>query len=141
MKTHQIIIALAAFAAIGLCPTIATSAEPTPEEVKEYQAKLFKRIDHDGDGKVTEKEFVVAILYAVFTEEAGKDGKLTKDEYFTNSTEKTAKEEWALMDPEGTGEITFEDVFKNTLALDDLKKKFKKLDKNGRGFVTMDDVN
>lgn len=132
---------LVCVAILGLSAATATAKDPTSADAKEYQRKLFKQLDEDGDGKITEKEFIVTVLYAVFAEEAGKDGKLTKKEYFENSTENTAKAEWALMDPNGKGEIEFKDVFKNTIAINDLKKEFRKADKKGRGFITLKEIN
>lgn len=138
MKNNLTIIpSLICVAILGLSASTATAKDPTTSEVKEYQRKLFKQMDENSDGKVTEKEFVVMVLYAVFIEESGKDGTLSKKEYFKNSTEKTAKQEWALMDPEGKGSIKFKDVFKNTIAINDLKKEFRKLDKKGLGFFTL----
>jgi Ca2+-binding EF-hand superfamily protein len=45
------------------------------------------------------------------------------------------------MDPNGKGEIVFKDVFKNTIAINDLKKEFRKADKKGRGFITLKEIN
>ena len=115
----------------------------TPEEKQAYQRELFKRVDHDKDGKVTEKEFVVAVLYDVFaTEDKDGDGKVTKEQALAAATvsKERAEEEYAIMDQEGKGYLVFGDLFRSKTALDDLRKDWKKLDKKGKGHITLEDL-
>ena len=115
--------------------------QPTAAEVTAYQKKLFKRLDQDRNKRLTEKEFVVAVLYEDFSnQDANKDGRLTKAEFLKNAPKLTGAKEWKMMDPDGKGSIAFSDVFKNRIAVDEMKKSFKKLDKKGRGYVTLEEV-
>ena len=123
-------------------PSVLAKSKPTAEEIAAYQEKLFKQMDEDGDGKLTRREFVVIALYAVF-EDQGPDRKgcLSKKKFIKTFKEETdAETEWAMMDTDKDGYITFEDVFKNKTAIRDMEAEFKKLDKSGRGYVTLADV-
>ena len=44
------------------------------------------------------------------------------------------------MDPNGLGYITLADYLKDTIAVKEMKKDFKKLDKSGKGYITMADL-
>jgi len=115
--------------------------QPSAAEVKAYQKKLFKQLDQDRNKKLTEKEFVVAVLYDDFNnQDSNRDGRLSKAEFLKNAPKRSGSKEWKMMDPSGKGTIGFEDVFKNRIAVDEMKKKFTELDRAGKGYVTLDEV-
>jgi Ca2+-binding EF-hand superfamily protein len=115
--------------------------QPTAAEVQAYQKKLFKQLDQDKNKKLTEKEFVVAVLYDDFNNmDKDKNGRLTKAEFLKGAPKRTGAKEWKMMDPDGKGAIVFADVFKNRTAVKEMKQKFKELDKKGKGYVTLAEV-
>lgn len=128
------------FAFTFLIAAPAFSAEkPSPAQAAEYQSKLFKYLDVDGDGKLTRKEFVVVALYDVFVRQGlDKSGKLTKAKFIKTFQEKTdAETEWAMMDTDNDGVIEFKDVFKNKNAVAEMDAAFRKIDTQNRGYVTL----
>ena len=117
-------------------------AKPTPEEVADYQRKLFAYLDADSDGKMTRKEFVVVALYDVFTkQDKDSDGRLTRKEFIDTFREETdAEAEWAMMDTDRDGVILFRDVFRNKNAVSEMEAEFKTIDTLKRGYVTLAQV-
>ncbi|HEY5895624.1 MAG TPA: hypothetical protein VIT91_20580 [Chthoniobacterales bacterium] len=111
----------------------------------ETQKALFATADWNKDGKVTEREFVLTALYSLFNGcKKAENGKLTKAEYMAAIAgcpeAKNEEAEWAVMDVEGRGYITFKDVLRNKRAIEEMKAKFKQLDKGGKGFIAMADL-
>ena len=121
----------------------AASKPPTPEEQEAYQRELFKKLDHNNDSKVTEKEFVVVILHEVFVaEDKNGDGKVTKEQALAAATgsREQAEKEYAMMDTEGKGYIVFKDLFRNKPAIEELRAEWKKVDKKNKGYITLSDL-
>ena len=137
-KTTLCLLALAAL-------TFGSGTLLRAEGKQAEQKKMFDLMDGKKDGKVTEKDFVIFVLYQVFhAYDVNQDGRLTKAEFLTGSANtpegKNAEAEWAMMDTNGDGVITFEDALKNKNAVAEMQAEFKKLDKTGKGYVTIDDV-
>jgi len=49
------------------------------------------------------------------------------------------KAEWAAMS-RGANEITFKQSLRNKVAIKEMQGHFRKVDKAGRGYITMDDL-
>lgn len=118
------------------------ASEPSPEEVADYQKKLFHYMDEDSDGKLTRKEFVVIALYTCFEDQKpDRKGRLSKEQFIKTFNEETdAEAEWTMMDTDKDGFITFEDVFKNKTAVREMETEFRKIDIKGKGYVTLQEV-
>jgi Ca2+-binding EF-hand superfamily protein len=127
---------------LASCLTPLTAVARTRAETQKW---IFELADWNRDGKVTEKEFVITALYAAFAGCAKRDNnKLTKQEYLKAIAgcpeARNAEVEWAMMDVEGRGYITFEDVLRNRIAVEEMQAKFKALDRSGKGFITLADL-
>jgi Ca2+-binding EF-hand superfamily protein len=86
----------------------------TPEQVKEYK-RIFKKVDENGDGK------------------------LTLEEYATNSRfrdEKKVRGIFNAADRDGDGIVTEEDHVENRIITEQAKEIFREMDENGDGIVT-----
>jgi Ca2+-binding EF-hand superfamily protein len=116
----------------------------TTAEKRALQIQLFKDADLNHDGKVTAQEFADFVLTLVFnTYDANNTGKLSRTEYVAlvkGPETATTDAEWIIMDPKGLGYITLADYLKDSIAVNQMKKDFKKLDKSGKGYVTMADL-
>jgi Ca2+-binding EF-hand superfamily protein len=134
------LLTLAVLLAPSLAPLHAAASSKA-----DRQKRIFQLADCNKDGKVTEKEFVMTALYGVF---AGckkyERGTVTKEAYLKAIAgcpeAKNAEAEWAMMDVEGRGYITFEDFLRNKPAVKEMQAKFRTLDKSGKGFITMADL-
>lgn len=122
---------------------LSSSLLAAPPSAAEYQKDLFKAIDLNNDGKVTEREFVIAVLYDTFASHADKNGRVSRKDYFKwvkQHPEIDGEKEYALMDPKNKGYIIFADVLRNTIAIEDMETEFRKLDKKRKGYITMKDL-
>ena len=113
---------LAAGAAlIGILPAHADKVI-SPEQHEQYQKKLFALLDDNNDGKVSEREFAVVVLWDDFKRyDADSDGKVSKAEYMRLTDDKDLYSE---LDPEGKGHITFKDCFGSKTVIKELHKKW-----------------
>jgi hypothetical protein len=128
-KMKSAVLALLAASVAG----VASAAEPvTPKAKETHQRALFARLDANDDGKVTEREYAVVILWDEFVRyDADKNGKITKAEY---EAREKAKNIWDDLDPKGKGYITFKDCFKSKEVIDDLRTEWRSLtSKLGKG--------
>jgi hypothetical protein len=139
MKSILITLVATAFAV-----PLSAAEEASPEAQEAYQRKLFAHLDSNSDGKVTEREFAVAVLWEEFLRfDTNQDGKITKAEYV--ALEKS-KDIWVELDPSGSGAVTFKDCFDSKTVIDDLRAEWKALTsklRKGRGDVrhfTLDDL-
>ena len=140
---RTILIAAATAVALIITPLSAISADKS--ENAAFQKEFFKTLDANNDGKVTEKDFVIFVLYQVFHAfDTDNNERLTKAEFLKGSAKtpegKNAAAEWAMMDTDGNGVVTFKDSLKNKNAIDEMRTEFKKLDKTGKGYITLQDV-
>ena len=140
---RTILIAAATAVALIITPLSAISADKSKNAA--FQKEFFKTLDANNDGKVTEKDFVIFVLYQVFHAfDTDNNERLTQAEFLKGSAKtpegKNAAAEWAMMDTDGNGVITFKDSLKNKNAIDEMRTEFKKLDKTGKGYVTLQDV-
>ena len=113
--------------ALACAGSLATAADglPSPEKQENYQKKLFALLDGNDDGKVTEKEFAVAVLWDDFQRfDADDDGKVSKAEFMRMAEDKSIYDE---LDPDGKGHITFKDCFGSKTVVEDLHKKWLEL--------------
>ena len=132
-------------AAGALALPLAVDAErPGKEDQEKYQRELFARIDADSDGKVTEREFGVAVLWDDFRRyDANGDGKVSKAEY---DAQEKSEDIWSELDAEGKGYVTFKDCLKSAkvrAALhDDWKRLTSKLGKGDKAvpYITIEDL-
>lgn len=142
MKQKQTPILAGLCAAALLIPAATAADKPTPQQVAEYQKKLFQQVDADADGKLTQKEFVVAALYDIYIrQDLDRSGKLSKAEFVKSFKEDTDVEaEWAMMDADKDGVIEFKDIFKNKNAVSEAEAGFREIDRKKRGYVTLAEV-
>lgn len=54
-----------------------------------------------------------------------KNGRLSKAEFLKGAPARTGAKEWKMMDPDGSGSVVFRAVFKNRIAMKEMKKEFK----------------
>ena len=149
MNKKSILCIAVSAAFLGGLSMPAGAADPaanatTVAEKRERQIQLFKDADLNHDGKVTAQEFADFVLTLVFnTYDANNTGKLSRTEYVAlvkGPETATTDAEWIIMDPKGLGYITLADYLKDSIAVNQMKKDFKKLDKSGKGYVTMADL-
>ncbi len=106
------------------------------------QQKVFNALDANGDGRVTEKEFVITGLHEIFKSfDLDGNGKVSRKEFMkaTKGHKIDHKAEWAAMS-RGADEISFKDSLRNKVAVAEMRQHFRKVDKRGRGYVTMRDL-
>lgn len=86
----------------------------TPNQINEFK-RIFKRLDADGNGKVTLQEYINRSRW--------KDE--TKAKAIFNATDRN-----------GDGVITREEYIENRTITEDAKKIFSEIDKNSNGILT-----
>ena len=100
--------------------------------------QIFRRLDADGDGSLTEAEYVAGSRFAAETarrifhaSDADGDGKVTEAEYIDNRlvTDK-AKEVFAWIDADGDGAMTRQEIAAR------IDRVFKEMDADADGRVT-----
>ena len=112
----------------------------TPAEKAAHHEKLFAAADTDGVGRVSEQEFVDFELRRRFEKaDVNKDGRLSKAEFLASvksgSEHRNAKAEWKIING-GKGYVTIEDESHDEPLVKELHAEFRKLDKNGQGYLT-----
>ncbi len=137
MKKNLLLSGLVMLVLAGFRTTLI--ADPATAET---QRKTFEAGDANHDGRMTEREFAVLVLRRQFNNaDTNRDGKVTKAEYLANMSgtadAATIEREWKAMDPEGKGYIMPADMMRDSIATNDLRQQFKKLDKTGKGFITL----
>lgn len=143
MKKNFLFSVMLALVVTSLATTLAADPAPaTAAERTANQRRLFAEADANHDGRVTEREFAVSVLQRQFSNADGnKDGKVTKAEYLANmagtADSAAIEREWKAMDPEGKGHIAVANMVRDPIAMKDLRAQFKKLDKDGHGYVTL----
>ncbi len=105
-----------------------------------YQKKLFNLMDANDDGKVTETEFALGVLWGDFQKcDTNNDGKISQAEY--NAYPDTSFAFYQLR-PRGKDHFTFEDLTTNKHMIRYMHREWKLLlselgvDKNAR-HITM----
>ena len=118
------------------------SGNLTPAERAAYQKKLFDLADEKKDGKVTEKEFVIFLMYTMFTDYSKGDKTLTREQFMKADPGTEAKNaaEWKMMDAKGKGFVTFREALRNKPAIEEMQAEFRKLDKSSKGYITVKDL-
>jgi hypothetical protein len=140
----KIILPLAITASLAALAIAAPDkGKPSLENQEAYQKELFKRIDANSDGKVTEREFAVMVLWDEFKKaDTDSDGKVTKAEYAAIKDKK--KDLWSKLDTKGKGHVTFEDCCKNPTIVaglkDDWNELLSELGKKGVKHLTLADL-
>lgn len=119
----------------------ASSPVVLPGRPVAHDRQAFEVIDVDKDGRVTKDEYMKYELRRRFeAADVNKDGKVSKEEYLASiKNEPRARhgeDEWKLLNS-GKDSITIDDLMHNDLAAKEVSAEFKKLDRAGRGYVTM----
>ena len=113
----------------------------TPDQISEFK-RIFKRLDADGDGKVTLQEYInrskfkdKAKVRAIFHATARNgDGVMTEEEYIENRTiTNEAKEIFNKIDKNRDGILTEQEFVENSIIADkDLARQiFRDMDVDG----------
>lgn len=118
------------------------SEQATNQKREALQRKIFAGFDQDKNGRLSEKEFVDVIIANLFKDfDTNKNGKITRKEFFAYAIDqKQAKKEYPMMDTEGKGYISLQNVYRNKPLIQRLKQEFRKLDSQSKGYVTLADL-
>ena len=139
-------IKLGMVAAVGAAVSLASACAEdvvTPEQHAKYQKKLFALIDSDDDGKVTEKEFAIIVLWDEFRRyDADGDSKVSKAEFMQSAVDKSL---YGELDRDGKGHITFEDCLGSKTIVKSLHDEWLSLlkqtgNKPAQKFLTLADL-
>ena len=133
------LVSLSTFSASAVEVSADTEGKKPPDPDAGYK-RIFKRLDADGDGAVTEKEYVERSRWqdknkarAIWrASDANGDGKVTEAEYCRNRrvTDK-AKEVFAWLDANRDGKVT------EAEAVGRAKRIFAEMDRDGDGQATI----
>lgn len=124
-------------AGVAAAPGRPEARKASPEEA--YK-RIFKRLDADGDGAVTRKEYLARTRFKdkvkaakIFhASDADGDGKVTEVEYVRNrKVTEAAKGIFRWLDATADGRLTKDELRKRTDEL------FRGLDRDGDGAVTI----
>ena len=118
-----------------------------PEKTNEFK-RIFKRLDANGDGKVTLQEYInqsrwkdEAKAKAIFNAtDRNSNGTITVEEYIENRTiTDEAKEIFNEMDKNSDGILTEEEFVENSKIEDKIlaKQIFEKMDVDGKGELSL----
>ncbi len=112
----------------------------SPSEKAAHHEKLFAAADTDGDGRVSEQEFVDFELRRRFEKaDLNKDGRLSKTEYLASVKSgpdyRNGKAEWKIING-GKGYVTIEDEARNEPLMKELRAEFRRMERNDPGFIT-----
>lgn len=122
---------LASFAQSGDAPAAAPAAHPSMFE------HMLKKMDTNGDGKISSAEFQAAAAARFDAIDTQGTGKITADQ-IANS--KFAKERDQNFAEHEVKKIGSNGVITKDQYLAAAQARFAKLDKNGDGFITADEV-
>ena len=109
------------------------------------QPKQFAAADRDGDGRVSEAEFVEYEIRRRFAKaDTNKDGRLSREEFLASakgsSEQREANAKWKLLNG-GKRYVTVEDKLRHEPLKNEMREEFKKLDQGGKGYLTKSDWN
>lgn len=116
----------------------AVSVSPArAQEELTYRDKLFRQLDHNADGRLSQQEFIEGVLYAAFHErDANKDRKVSRAEWSRAETHESAPDEFGRLDADADGFVTYAETFAHQVQVQALKAYFSKIDRDGDGFVS-----
>lgn len=117
--------------------------------------EMFKRMDQDGDGKISKREFFVSPRISQLPEEkreaifarldGDEDGFLTRREIraMRQDAERRARDGFRKLDTDGSGGLSFEEYsrgeFAGKLPEDKRRQIFERMDTDGDGEITPED--
>jgi len=124
------------------CTATATNKKEATNSQATYQKKLFTHFDQDKNGTLTKKEFSQVIISGLFDDfDADKNNQVSRKEFFSYAhDQKSAQQEYPIMDTEGKGYITRNDAYRNKALLQHISEEFKKLDPQNKGHITFKDL-
>lgn len=102
-----------------------------------FSMAMLERWDVDGDGAVTLEEFLTSTKDHFETADADEDGIVTEEELSRIAEERGNRRGMRHLeryDKEGDGKVSLEEV--TQLALNQAKRRFKRADADGDGFIT-----
>lgn len=117
---------------------IAPSRSASAQEVLTYREKLFRQLDHSGDGRLSQQEFIEGVLFAAFHErDVNKDRKVSRAEWTKAETHEAATDEFQRLDSDADGFVTYAETVAHQVQVHALRDYFTKIDRDGDGFVTL----
>jgi Ca2+-binding EF-hand superfamily protein len=127
--------------ALGAVGTESASASASPRAAarQQFAQAAFAKLDSNGDGVVTQDEFVSAAKAKFQALDTQGTGKVTAQQIATSSTAQQrdlqfAQHEVKKLDTNGDGVVSQSEYLAAAQA------RFAKLDKNGDGYITADEI-
>ncbi|MGH8045739.1 MAG: EF-hand domain-containing protein [Chthoniobacterales bacterium] len=115
---------------LGGCATAPKKHVPTDKE-------LFAKADKSGDGKVSRAEyqdFMVEQLFAIYDNDG--NGLITEEEFVTDGGTAAKFKE---LNVSGSGKLTLDEAKKSALIMDRFAMPFDEADTSHSGYVTWDE--
>lgn len=129
--------ALAAFAAAPLAAFAQSNDAPAAAAHPSPFAHMLKKMDNDGDGKISSAEFQAAATARFNAIDTQGSGKITAEQ-IANS--KAAKERGEKFAEHEVKKIGSDGAITKDQYLAAAQARFAKLDKNGDGYITADEM-
>lgn len=138
VRTHKLVLAaaLATFCALPFA-AIAQSTSTAPATHPSMFDHMLKKMDTDGDGKISSAEFQAAAAARFNAIDTQGTGKITAEQI---ADSKGAKERGEKFAEREVAKIGANGVITKDQYLAAAQARFAKLDKNGDGFITADEV-
>lgn len=141
VRTHKLVLA-AAFAAACALPFAAFaqstgSTATAPAARPSLFAHMLKKMDTDGDGKISSAEFQAAAAARFNAIDTQGTGKITAEQI---ADSKGAKERGEKFAEREVAKIGTNGVITKDQYLAAAQARFAKLDKNGDGYITADEA-
>jgi Ca2+-binding protein (EF-Hand superfamily) len=109
----------------------------TPAKRTENIEALFKRADKSGDGRVSRAEyedFMIEEMFALYDDNG--DGIITEEEFVADGG---TVETFRKLNRSGSGKLSKDEAMKSRLIRDHVAAPFDEADKDGSGYVTWDE--
>jgi Ca2+-binding EF-hand superfamily protein len=103
--------------------------------------KIYAEIDHNNDGKLSPHEFanhIVGVAFVMF--DTNHDHKIDLKEWTAVEKGKAGEANFAVLDANKDGVLTFKEYSSNQTSRETLVKIFLTLDANHDGVVTVEEV-
>ena len=129
--------ALAAFAAAPLASFAQSSDAPATTPHPSLFDHMLKKMDSDGDGKISSAEFQAAAAARFAAIDTQGTGKITAEQIANSKAAKERGEQFAEREVKKIGS---DGVITKDQFLAAAQARFAKLDKNGDGYITADEL-